>query len=103
MIRVTLQQLIYSRAPAEAGSWCQHAERDVPAVPRGGDEVELADGWASQQVRRASFGADGTVIINLDPVRTDSPHALAEHWELVDNHGWHWVGSAPARPREGES
>lgn len=101
-MKVLLQRHIYSDAPAEAGIWCMRAERVLPGIPREGDWIELADGWASSRVKSISFMADGRLIVDLEKVKTNSPSSLAEDHILVDNHDWEWLGREPGRPGAAE-
>src|SRR5450756_3258162 len=84
---------IYSNPPAEAGIWCIRIRRWLMAVPRPGDQIELADGWASRCVKDTTFMADGRVIVSLEPVKTGNPDVLREKHTLVDAHDWRWIGS----------
>src|SRR5450756_2480965 len=86
---------IYSNPPAEAGIWCIRIRRWLMAVPRPGDQIELADGWASRCVKDTTFMADGRVIVSLEPVKTGNPDVLREKHTLVDAHDWRWIGRYP--------
>jgi hypothetical protein len=95
-MQVTITRKIISSAPIVSGMFLLRIERELPAVPRKGDFVEMADGWASKEVETgAVFTANGEVIVSLKTTRTDNPELVAELQELVDNHGWRWVGNAP--------
>jgi hypothetical protein len=96
-VKVILQQNIYSEYPAEPGRWCMRTERELPAVPSEGDYVELTDGWSSVKVRSTTFMADGSVIVNLEPTKTDNPDSITAHHWLVDEYDWEWLGARPAR------
>lgn len=98
-MKVIIQRHIHSSIPAEPGTWGMRAERTLPAVPREGDWIELADGWTSEKVKRTTFLAGGRVIVDLGNRRTDSPDILAEGHHLVDLHDWEWIGPSPARRR----
>jgi hypothetical protein len=99
VISVIVRRHLYVSAPAPVGIYCMETTRSVHAVPRAGDWIELADGWASARVRDCTFMERGSrVIIELDNVKTDNPAMIAEDHQLVDDHRWHWVGPAPDRP-----
>lgn len=88
MIGVTLTQRVVSTVPGQVGNWSITRKVEYPAVPRSGDDVEMAGGWASAGVRRATFCIDGAVVVELEPIRTDSPDVLGDLDLLVSQHGW---------------
>jgi hypothetical protein len=94
---VIIRQHIYSEAVGAVGIFCQEITRNLPAVPRHEDWIELADGWSSAMVRDVTFLVDGRVLAELKNVKTDSPEVVEEHHRLVDEHGWSWIGPPPAR------
>lgn len=92
MITVWIRLPVASSVPGRVGRWSLETSRQLPAVPTVGDQVELADGWASHGVRFATFLADGTVRLRLVPIVTDSPDRLDELARLVIKHGWTQLG-----------
>jgi hypothetical protein len=91
-ILVTIERAVVSSVPGHTGNWAIRTTRAVDAVPRSGDDVVLADGWASAFVKRVSVGHDGRVTVILEPCRTDSPETLGEIGVLVRDHGWEQMG-----------
>lgn len=98
MIPVIVRRHLYVSAPAPVGIYCMETTRSVHGVPYPGTWIELADGWASEQVRDCTFLERGTVLIELANVKTDNPALIAEDHKLVDEHRWRWVGPPPERP-----
>jgi hypothetical protein len=96
-VKVILQQYLHTRHPAEPGRWCMRAERELPAIPRQSDWVELADGWVSAPVKGTTFMANGEVIVTLERTTTDSSEIVRGRHRLVDESDWEWLGEQPAR------
>ena len=93
---VTIEMNVYTNAPAEPGIWCLRVQRDMITVPRQGDWIELAEGWASMRVKDVTFMVDGDVIVKLDAVKTNNPELLAEKHDLANQYQWKWIGKPPA-------
>ena len=73
-------------------------KREYPAVPRPGDWIELAEGWASQPVRNTTYMADGSIYVELEPTTTDNPDIIAEELGLCRDYDWDWLGGKPDAP-----
>jgi len=91
-ILITLK--VCSSVPGHSGSWLLAANREVPAIPRAGDHVELADGWCSEDVWYVTFCANGEVHVALRVMKIDDLDRLAEMNTLVTDGGagWFWYG-----------
>jgi hypothetical protein len=96
-MKITIRRHLYIDAPSLAGIYCTETERELAAVPRKDDWIELAVGWTSVPVKDITFMADGQVLVEITRMKTDDPGAVAEEWKLVEDHGWQWVGPAPER------
>jgi hypothetical protein len=96
-VKVTIRRHLYINIPDSAGIYCTETERDLAAVPRKDDWIELAGGWTSVQVKDVTFMADGQVLVEITRMKTNDPVAVAEEWKLVEGHGWQWVGPGPER------
>jgi hypothetical protein len=94
-MKIICRRYIYSDAPGAMGGFCMEAEREVLAIPRSGDFVELADGWASLRVKDVTFMSDGRVIVELDRTRAGDADDIREYLTLAADHDWSWVGPAP--------
>lgn len=75
-------------------------ERELPAVPREGDYVELSDDWSSVKVKSTTFMADGSVIVSLERANTNNPDSITAHHRLADEFGWYWLGARPAKVQD---
>jgi hypothetical protein len=94
-MEVLLRRGIRVNEPGPAGEYVMETGRSYAAVPRTGDHVELASGWASLQVRNVTFLADGRLRADLQRMVTNDPERVADALRLVESHGWHWLGKAP--------
>lgn len=61
--------------------------KDPLFVPRVGDDVQLAPGWASATVTVVFLLHDGNANVRLDGGRNVSSKTDAELWSLTE-HGW---------------
>lgn len=92
---VHFRRRVISDVPGHVGRWLLVTERDLPAIPRDGDLIELASGWSSERVKYTTFTAAGEVHIDLRTVTTDSPEALAEWQQLTVTGAWRWFDGGP--------
>jgi hypothetical protein len=91
LITVSVWQRIYSGVPGRAGQWSISKTMRLAAVPRAGDQVCLAEGWACETVDRVTFSDGGDVEVVFS-MTTDSPDRLDEMARLVADHGWEQLG-----------
>lgn len=92
---VEIAQDIYSSVPDMMGTWAIICTRDYGAVPRVGEWIELAPGWAATRVKDVSFLADGRISVTLQPYKPGTRDGLVEHRQLVEVHGWKVLGGGP--------
>lgn len=89
-----LRLRVVSSAAVRVGNWSYSTTLPLPRAPVAGDWVMWDDGWASLHVRDVTL-APGRAIVEIDPVKTDSPDTLDElarmGWE---QHAGPWAGQA---------
>jgi hypothetical protein len=88
VVEVEIWRRIYSSAPGRTGTWSVSTRRRLDGVPRAGDHVALADGWASVEVKYVTWRADGPPVVTLMPLDTDYGDPIDEMDQLVREHGW---------------
>ena len=100
-MRVTISQDVLSSVEGHAGQFHLYADREMTAVPRAGEMIELAGGWVSVPVKYLTHRADGSVHARLPAILADCMAQLEQCQDRVTDpgSGWYWYSSrSPFQP-----
>lgn len=99
-VRLHLKMLSY--LPGYEGTFELWCEREFQALPRKGEQVELAEGpdgrlGPVREVRAVNHLADGGIVVQLTSYNRSTTDEYLLLCELADAHGWRWFGKSPEK------
>jgi len=92
LIAVRVELTVVSSAAGRTGTETMTTLMRLPAVPREGDWIELAPGWAASPVGAVIFSSGRVPLVRLRQAKTDAPERLDEFARLILAHGWECPG-----------